>query len=411
MKKRVIIVGGGFGGIRAMHSVKKLLGHDVGVSLIDYRTDTLNKPRLPNVAMKGENVEHVRFLMRDAVKQDGYLLIQETVMRIDPYAKKVYLKEGGIETYDYLILAPGVEKHYSGIDGFREFGYSVCDDIQAPRLWRRLQSFTGGPIFVGSMPYKSGNRVKAPKLLAPCEGPVGEVMFLLNDFLKKKGLKDSSFITAFTPAKTFFEDAGEKVRNDIGEMMKKESIRLIVEKTVKKLDANNIYFTDGTSEEYALAIILPEYKPYDFIVESGLGDEAGFIPTDEQMRHLDFPEIFAVGDATSLSVPKLGHIAVMQADIAAKAIANELGKKVEIPKFDPAILCIMERDKYQATLIYSNALYGGELDETLDGYIPFLMKWGFDFYYNVTKGHMPPDFTEELLVKYLKKKKSMRQSD
>jgi len=102
MKKRIIIVGGGFGGIRVMHTLKKLLGHNVNIALIDYRTDTLNKPRLPNVAMKGENVEHVRFLMRDAVKQDGYLLIQETVMRIDPYAKKVYLKEGGIETYDYL---------------------------------------------------------------------------------------------------------------------------------------------------------------------------------------------------------------------------------------------------------------------------------------------------------------------
>ena len=49
MKKRIIIVGGGFGGIRAMHSLRKLLGHDVDVTLIDYRTDTLNKPRLPNV--------------------------------------------------------------------------------------------------------------------------------------------------------------------------------------------------------------------------------------------------------------------------------------------------------------------------------------------------------------------------
>ena len=404
MKKRIIIIGGGFGGIRAMHSLRKLLGHDVDVTLIDYRTDTLNKPRLPNVAMKGENVEHVRFLMRDAVKQDKYLLIQETVMGIDALSKKIYLKEGGIETYDYLILAPGVEKYYSGIDGFREFGYSVCDDIQAPRLWRRLQSFKGGPIFVGSMPYKSGNRVKAPKLIAPCEGPVGEIMFLLNDFLKKKGLKNFGSITAFTPAKTFFEDVGDKVRNDVRKMMEDEGIRLITEKTVKKLDANNIYFTDGTSEECALAIILPEYKPYDFIVESGLGDEAGFIPTDEQMRHLDFPEIFAVGDATSLSVPKLGHIAVMQADIAAKAIANDLGKKVQIPKFDPAILCIMERDNYKATMIYSNVLYGGELDETLDGHIPFLMKWGFDFYYNITKGHMPPEFTEKLLVNYLKRK-------
>ncbi len=404
MKKRIIIVGGGFGGITAMHALKKQLGHNIDVVLIDYRSETLNKPRLPDVAIKGENVEHVRFLMKDAVKQDGYLLIQETVLKIDALAKKVYLKEGGIETYDYLILAPGIEKHYSGIDGFREFGYSICDDIQAPRLWRKLQSFKGGPVFIGSMPYKSGSRVDAPKLLAPCEGPVGEIMFLLNDFLKKKGLGDSSPVTAFSPAKIFFEDVGEKVRNNVGKIMKSEGIGLITEKTVLRLDANHIYFTDGTSEKCALAIILPEYKPYDFIIKSGLGDEAGFIPTDEQMRHLDFPKIFAVGDATSLSVPKLGHIAVVQADIAVKAIANELGKKVKIPKFDPAILCIMERDNYQATMIYSNVLYKGKLDETLNGPVAFGMKWSFDFYYNFTRGHMPPEFAEKLLVNHLRKK-------
>lgn len=403
LKKRVIIVGGGFGGITAMHALKKQLGHNIDVVLIDFRAATLNKPRLPDVAIKGENVEHVRFLMKDAVKHDGYLLIQETVERIDPKQKKIYLKEGGIEIYDYLVLAPGVKKNYSGIDGFREHGYSICDDIQAPRLWRRLQLFKGGPIFIGSMPYKSGNRVDAPKLLAPCEGPVGEIMFMLNDFLKKKGVGDISPVTAFSPAKIFFEDVGEKVRNDVGKIMKDEGIGLITEKTVLKLDANHIYFTDGTSEQCALAIILPEYKPYDFIAKSGLGDDAGFVPTDQQMRHLDFSEIFAVGDATSLSVPKLGHIAVMQADIAAKTIANELGKKVKIPKFDPAILCIMERDNYQATMIYSNVLYKGKLDKTLNGPIAFGMKWSFDFYYNFTRGHRPPEFVEKLLVNHLKK--------
>lgn len=387
-----------------MHALKKQLGHKVDVILIDYRAETLNKPRLPDVAIKGESVEHVRFLMKNAVKQDGYLLIQETVLKIDALAKKVYLKEGGTETYDYLVLSPGIEKHYSGIDGFREYGYSICDDIQAPRLWRNLQSFEGGPVFIGSMPYKSGNRVNAPKLLAPCEGPVGEIMFLLNGFLKNKGLKQISPITAFSPAKIFFEDVGEKVREDVGKIMKEEDIGLITEKTVLKLDANHIYFTDGTSEKCALAIILPEYKPYDFIKKSGLGDEAGFIPTNKQMRHLDFPEIFAVGDATSLSVPKLGHIAVLQADIAAKTIANDLGKKVKVPKFDPAVLCIMERNNYQATMIYSNVLYNGKLDETINGPLAFGMKWSFDFYYNFTRGHMPPEFAEKLLVNHLKQR-------
>ncbi len=406
MKKRIIIVGGGFGGITAMHALKKHIGHKAEVVLIDYRTDTLNKPRLPEVAIKGESVEHARFLMKNAVKQDGYTLIQETVIKIDPKAKKVYLKEGGIEAYDYLILSPGVKKFYDGIEGFKEYAYSVCDDIQAPRLWRKLQEFEGGPIYIGSMPYKSGTRIPAPKLLAPCEGPVGEVMFMLREFLSKKGILDNSSITAFSPAKIFFEDVGDRVRNDVGAIMKKEGIALITDKVVAKIDAQKIYFQDGTSEDCALAIVLPEYKPHAFIPEAGLSDEAGFIPTDRQMRHLDYPEVFAIGDATALSVPKLGHIAVIQGDIAAKAIANELlEKKIEIPEFKPAVLCIMERENMQATMIYSDVLYGGKLDETIDNSLAYGMKWSFDFYYNFTRGHMPPDFAEKLLVSYLNKRK------
>jgi len=404
MKKRIIIIGGGFAGITTMHALKKELNHEVDVTLIDYRSNTLNKPRLPDVAIKGESVEHARFLMKKAVEQDGYQLIQETVVKIDPKEQKVFLKEGGIESYDYLILATGVEKHYTGIEGFAEYGYSVCDDIQAPRLYRRLQTFKGGPVFIGSMPYKSGTRVDAPKLLAPCEGPVGEVMFMLKEFLTKKGLGESSPITAFSPAKIFFEDVGDSVRNSVGTIMKKEGIGLKTEKTVSKIDDKHIYFEDGTSELCALPIILPQYKPYVFLQEAKLTDEAGFIPTDRQMRHLDFKNIFGAGDANALSVPKLGHIAVIQGEIVAKTIASDFGKKVNIPEYKPAILCIMERSDMQATMIYSNVLYGGKLDETLDGPMAFMMKWSFDFYYNFTIGHMPPNFAEKLLVKYLSKK-------
>lgn len=404
MKKRIVIVGGGFAGITAMHALKKELGHKVNVTLIDYRANTLNKPRLPDVAVKGETVEHARFLMKKAVERDGYELIQETVIKIDPKKQKIYLKEGGVESYDYLILATGVDKYYEGIEGFIEFGYSVCDDIQAPRLYRRLQTFKGGPIFIGSMPYKSGTRVDAPKLLAPCEGPVGEVMFMLKDFLRKKGLSESSPITAFSPAEIFFEDVGEKVRNAVGEIMKQEGIGLMTGKVVSAIDDKRIYFEDGTSELCELPIILPQYKPYAFLQESNLTDDAGFIPTDKQMRHLDYENIFAAGDVNALSVPKLGHIAVNQAEIAAKTIAKEFEKNVQIPAYEPAILCVMERNNWQATMIYSNVLYGGKLDETINGRLPFFMKWGFDFYYNFTRGHLPPAIGEKLLIKYLAKR-------
>ena len=56
----------------------------------------------------------------------------------------------------------------------------------------------------------------------------------------------------------------------------------------------------------------------------------GFIPTDTQMRYLDFPNIFAADDIAVLAQPKLGHIAIIQASIAAATLLKELGEDDEM---------------------------------------------------------------------------------
>lgn len=400
---RVLILGGGFAGITAMQNLKSALGDKINVIMCDNRQTSLNKPRLPEVAMDGEPVKHVRFSLQAAADSLGYTFMRAKVEKIDPTGKQIYFDNGKLLSYDYLLIAVGVNKNYSAIPGFEEYGYSVCDDVHAPRLWERLKNFEGGPVVTGAMPYRSGTRIKAPKLMTPCEGPIGEIIFMLDYYLKNKGLRQKSPITVFTPADIFFEDVGANVHKDAEALLKQHDINVITNKTISRIEKDHVVFKDGATMESALTIIIPEYKAHSFIQDAGLGDEEGFIPTDKQMRHLDYPEIFAAGDATALSVPKLGHLAVMQAEIAACMIAKELGGDVEIPEYKPAILCIMNRGPLEATMIYSTYLFGGKIDKTLDGPIPFLMKWGFDFYYNYTLGHMPPKMGEKLLEKHFEK--------
>ncbi len=404
---RVLILGGGFAGITAMQNLKKVLGDKIDVIICDNRETSLNKPRLPEVAMDGEPVKHVRFFLQSAADSSGYTFFQARIEKIDPTGKKILFNNGKRLSYDYLIIAVGVNKNYSATPGFEEYGYSICDDNQAPRLWERLKTFEGGPIVTGAVPYKAGTRIKAPKLATPCEGPIGEIIFMLDYYLKNKGLRQKSPITVFTPADIFFEDVGANVHKDAEALLKQHYINVITNKIISRIKKDHVVFKDGSTMESALTIIIPEYKAHSFIQDAGLGDEEGFIPTDKQMRHLDYPEIFAAGDATALSVPKLGHLAVMQAEIAACMIAKELGGDVEIPEYKPAILCIMNRGPLEATMIYSTYLFGGKIDKTLDGPIPFLMKWSFDFYYNYTLGHMPPKMGEKLLEKHFEKSEQL----
>jgi len=394
-RPRVVILGGGFAGLRALYRLRSL-GERVELVLIDPRTTSLARPALPEVAFAGKPVDHARFPLADPVARSGAQFINHGVDRVEVAQRRVVLDNGDAVTYDYLFMALGAQKDYDAIAGFREYGYSVCDDTEAPRLAQALATFQGGPVVVGSAKSVWGTRVTVPQLSAPCEGPVAEIMFMMDHELRHRALRDSSAIKVFSPGEIFFEDVGPRVHTDVGAMITREGIEVTTGKVLSHLEAGAVVFEDGTRWESALSIVLPPYTGNAVVKRSpGLGDEQGFLPTDTAMRHLDFERVYAAGDGTALSMPKLGHIAVMQADVASAALVHDLTGEGEIPPYRPEVFCIANRGGEQATLIYSDHLFGGSIDLTMSGAIAHLMKWGFDGYYFHTAGHLPPDLTTE----------------
>lgn len=400
-KKKVLILGTGFAGLRAFYRLREQ--RSVDVVLVDSRSTSLEKPSLPEVAFAGKPVQHVQIPLEPIINHHGGKFIQANAVRIDPQNQVVELAEQEPVGYDYLLIALGAVKNYNAIAGFQEFGFSVCDDHQAPRLYQKLTQFQGGPIVVGSARTDFGHRVKAPVLAAPCEGPIGETVFMLNYKLKRRGLDKKSPISVFSPGAEFFDDVGAKVHAVVGPLLEKQNVAVQTRKVLKQIFADHVLFADGSTMESALTVIIPPYTGPQIVKDSGLGDEMGFVPTDTQMRHLDHPNIFAAGDGNALSMPKLGHIAIHQADIAAAAILKDIEGTGEIPEFEPEIFCIMNRGGEEATLILSDELFGGRRDIARNGSISHMMKWSFDTYYFYTKGHMPPEFSQTALEFVLEK--------
>ncbi len=411
-RPRVVILGGGFAGLRSLFRLRSL-SHRVDLTLVDPRDSSLARPSLPEVALAGKSVEHSRFPLRGPVTRSGATFIHQAAERVEASERRVIFQNGDVLHYDFLLLAVGAHKDYDAIDGFREFGFSPCDDEQAPRLAHALEAFTGGPIVIGSAKSSWGTRVEAPPLAAPCEGPVAEIMFMLDHELRQRGLRDNSSIRVFSPGHIFFEDVGPRVHADVEPLVKRAEIQVTTGKVLQSLSEGKVQFEDGSSWDSALSIVLPPYVGSPLVARStGLGDERGFVPTDTTMRHLDFERVYAAGDGTSLSMPKLGHIAVQQADVAAAALAQDLTGQGEVPIYRPEVFCIANRGGTEATLIYSNTLFGGTTDLTLEGPAAHLMKWGFDEYYFHTAGHLPPDMASDALEFMLKSTHaSSRESD
>ena len=400
--KKVVIIGGGFAGLRVLY---KLSDYDYRfeITLVDKNEFSVDKPVLPEVAIDGKGIEDVHVEILPQLRKHNAAYEYGEVELIDTDKQKVILKDGKKLSYDYLIIASGAIKDYDAIKGYREFGYSVCDDKEVLRLKDKLKEFEGGNIVTGAAKSEFGTMVEAPNLKAPCEGPIGEIMFMMDYRLRKEGKRDKSTINVLSPAEIFFEDVGDGAREPVAKLMQEHGIELTTAKELVEITKDKVIFSDGSSMDCDLAIIIPPYKAPEFIAKSNLGDDKGWVPVDKTMKHIGFDNIFTAGDASALAQPKLGHIAINQADVAVSSILKAEGIEHEEVKFNPEVFCIMNMGGFSAILIYSNALYNGEYDFAWHSPIAKMMKSGFDEEYHYTHGHMPPDIAVEALESLLHK--------
>ena len=120
---RVIIVGGGFGGLRAAQAFK---GAPVDVTLIDKRNFNLFQPLLYQVATGSLSPGEIAVPLRSALRrQENTRVLLGDVVDIDPASKTVRLADGAQLEYDSLIVAAGSQTSYFGHDGWREWAPSL----------------------------------------------------------------------------------------------------------------------------------------------------------------------------------------------------------------------------------------------------------------------------------------------
>ncbi len=390
MTKKLVIIGWWFAGLRIYYNLRKNKNFEIKV--VDSRKSSSMKPVMPEVAFEWMNVEKSQIPFERIFTSGDF--INSKVEKVDTENNKIILSDWNELEYDYLVLASWSKKDFWAVKGLECNGYSMCDDIHAPKLWKALEQFQWWTITIGSAASKWWNRVDAPHWEAPCEGPIWEAMFMVRKYLIEKWLYEKTKIEIFTPWKIFFEDVWEVGRWAIWVLMKNFNMNLNISKVTKEVKKDSIEFEDWTSIKSDLTMMIPVYVWHDFVFESKIWDENGMIPTDEMMRHLDYKNIFSAWDWNALAMPKLGHIAVMQADIVTASLKNEVGENVKIPEFKPEVLCIMNMWNWEAWIVFSDVSLGWKIDMVWHGWWQAFFKNQFDAYNILTKWKMPPSVWE-----------------
>ncbi|HEV2477193.1 MAG TPA: FAD/NAD(P)-binding oxidoreductase [Candidatus Dormibacteraeota bacterium] len=340
MTNDVLILGGGVGGTIVANLVAKEVGDRARITLVDATGKHLYQPGFLYVAIGRQDAAALKRpeagLLRREVK-----LVVDTATWVDPSAKKVVLKSGRTLRYDELLLATGsrtVMEEVPGSGAAHDF-YTLEG---AEHLWRALQQFTAGTIVIGvaGIPYK-------------CPPAPVEFAFLLDDYLRARGIRDKSEIKLLSPLnRAFTIEATSKLVQPI---LAERGIELTGFFNVESVDpfAQTVTSLEGETMHYDLLILVPPHRGQKVIEDSGLGDERGWVPVDKNtLRHVNHSDIWAIGDATSIPISKSGSVAHYEASVAAAEIAAAVkGQAPPSHVYDGKVMCFLETGQGQATTI------------------------------------------------------------
>ncbi len=120
--------------------------------------------------------------------------------------------------------------------------------------------------------------------------------------------------------------------------------------------AGKLVSYDGREVDFDLAVVVPLHNGAPFVNRSpGLGDELGFVPTDDRtLQSKAKPNIFAIGDATSLPTSKAGSVTHFEGETLVENVSRFLDGRDLVGSFDGHANCFIETGFQKALLIDFN---------------------------------------------------------
>src|SRR5690349_3377677 len=152
--KRVLILGGGFGGIATARRLMQTLDEKDEVILVDKRDQFMVGFR-KTWALVGQSTLEEGQRPLDSLTSIGVRVMRDPVTRIDPAARTAWMGDQRLNA-DVLVVALGAELAPELIPGFQEHAYNVYDPRDIPRAAQALLDFQAGKLTIGifGVPYK-----------------------------------------------------------------------------------------------------------------------------------------------------------------------------------------------------------------------------------------------------------------
>jgi sulfide:quinone oxidoreductase len=345
--QRTVILGGGFGGIAAANTLRRLAPRDHDVVVVD-RAPRFYVGAGKTWLMLGERTFEQISQARTALLESGVRFVQADVTAIDLANRNVATSAESL-AWDYLVIALGADLNEAAVPGLAEVGHTFYSVAGAERLKPILAAFSGGEvaILIAKTPFK-------------CPPAPYEAAMLLHHAFERRGLSGNARIAIYTVEGAPMATAGPEMGDHIKSELTQRGIAFHPQKKPVRVDAaaRRIVFEDGSDAGFDLLISVPPHEAPKVVRDAGLVNASGWVPVDPQTLEVKSPaaaaRVYAAGDVTAvplpgrykpdmpLSLPKAGVFAHAHGEVIAHQIAAKLAGTSPGATFDGVGYCYLE---------------------------------------------------------------------
>src|SRR6267142_5133796 len=346
---RVIIVGGGFGGLRAAQALKSA---PVDVTLLDRRNYHLFQPLLYQVATGSLSPGQIAAPLRGVLsRQHNTRVLLGEVVDLDPLAKRVRLADGASFDYDALIVAAGSQTSYYGHDAWREWAPGMKSVEEATNIRHKiLYAFEVAERVTDPLQRRAWLTfviVGAGATGVELAGAIGEIarQTLKHDFRSIDPEEAEIILLDGAPRvlPPFPEDLAQKAEKSLAKLgvhvktgvmakeIEREGVTIETHNGTQRLNARTVIWAGGVTVSPLGRTVAKRTNAET--------DRGGRIKVNSDLTVPNYPDIYVIGDLalaqgpSGKPLPGVAQVAMQQGTYAAKAIVRKVRGAKALPPF------------------------------------------------------------------------------
>ena len=330
---KILIIGGGSAGISVAARLRRA-GQD-DVSVIEPSANHYYQPAWTLVGGGAYSAE-ATVRPTNRVIPNGVRWIRDRVTIIDAERQRVTTESSGEIGYEFLVAAPGIQLDWDRIPGLREaletpYASSNYEFALTTKTWQCLQRIQGGTALF-----------TCPQMPIKCAGAPQKIMYMACDYFRQRDLLDKTQVIFGTATPSMF--AVPEYSAILNKVVHRYGIDARFNHNLVRVDADRRDATfevpdgEGTREvsvHYDFLHAVPPQSAPDFIKSSPLAGAGGWIDVDQHtLRHTKYPNVFALGDATTTPNTKTGAAVRSQAPVAVENLLAAMSGRNSNARYD-----------------------------------------------------------------------------